>query len=59
VRQDFGETGRRAVAVLLAEVSGEAVAERVQSLPELVVRGSTGTAPGAATTVNSSVTSRT
>jgi len=51
VRQDFGETGRRAVAVLLAEVSGEAVAERVQSLPELVVRGSTGRAPGAAATI--------
>jgi len=47
IRQDFGEIGRRAVEVLLGEVSGEEVAERAQILPELVVRGSTGRAPGA------------
>lgn len=51
VRQDFGEIGRRAVEVLLGEVSGEAVVDRVQILPELVVRASTGRAPVAATTV--------
>jgi len=51
VRQDFGEIGRHAVAVLLGKVNGDAVAERVQVLPELVVRGSTGRAPGAAATV--------
>ena len=50
IRQDFGEIGRRAVAVLLGEVSGRQVAEHAQILPELVVRGSTGRAPGSAAT---------
>jgi DNA-binding LacI/PurR family transcriptional regulator len=50
IRQDYDEIGRRAVEVLLGEVSGEA-ADRVQILPELVVRGSTGPAPGAVATV--------
>jgi len=51
IRQDYGEIGRRAVEVLLGEVSGNVVADRVQILPELVVRGSTGRAPGASPTV--------
>ncbi|HEY5247020.1 MAG TPA: substrate-binding domain-containing protein, partial [Dermatophilaceae bacterium] len=51
VRQDFGEIGRRTVEALLAEVSGDAVAERGQILPELIVRGSTGRAPGASRAV--------
>jgi DNA-binding LacI/PurR family transcriptional regulator len=51
IRQDFGEIGRSAVGVLLAEVSGDAVHERVQILPELVIRGTTGRAPGAPATV--------
>jgi DNA-binding LacI/PurR family transcriptional regulator len=51
VRQDFGEIGRRAVAVLLGKVSGEPVTDDVQILPELVVRGSTGPARGTAATV--------
>ena len=46
VRQDFAEIGRRAVEVLLSRVSGEPVAQRPAILPELVVRGSTGPAPG-------------
>jgi DNA-binding LacI/PurR family transcriptional regulator len=51
IRQDFAEIGRRAVEVLLGEVSGDAVTEHEQILPELVVRGSTGRGPGAAATV--------
>jgi DNA-binding LacI/PurR family transcriptional regulator len=51
VRQDFAEIGARAVAVLLAQVSGEEVTEHAPILPELVVRGSTGPARGAAATV--------
>lgn len=50
IRQDFAEIGRRAVEVLLGEVSGAEVAARAQILPELVVRGSTGPAPGSAAT---------
>jgi DNA-binding LacI/PurR family transcriptional regulator len=50
--QDYGEIGRRAVEVLLAEMSGDAVVtDRGQILPELVVRGSTGHAPGVDATV--------
>ncbi len=45
VRQDYGEIGRRAVALLLGEVRDEAVAGNDQILPELIVRGSTGPAP--------------
>jgi DNA-binding LacI/PurR family transcriptional regulator len=51
VRQDFAEIGRRAVEVLLGEVSGAAVAEHAQIVPELVVRGSTGRAQGTSATV--------
>jgi len=48
VRQDFAEIGRRAVEMLLGELgNSDAVTERAQILPELVVRGSTGRAPGA------------
>jgi len=46
IRQDFGEIGRRAFEVLLSELRGEEVAERSQILPHLIVRGSTGRAPG-------------
>jgi DNA-binding LacI/PurR family transcriptional regulator len=52
IRQDYAELGRRAVEVLLGEVRGdEPVAERVQIMPELVIRGSTGRAPGATANV--------
>jgi DNA-binding LacI/PurR family transcriptional regulator len=52
IRQDYGEIGRRAVEVLLGEVGGDpVVTHRAQILPELVVRGSTGPAPGAEGTV--------
>ena len=52
IRQDYDEIGRRAIEVLLGEVSGQpVVADRMQILPELVVRGSTGRAPGADATV--------
>jgi DNA-binding LacI/PurR family transcriptional regulator len=46
IRQDFDEIGRRAFEVLLTELRGEKTAERAQILPELIVRGSTGRAPG-------------
>nr|WP_241986372.1 LacI family DNA-binding transcriptional regulator [Cryobacterium psychrophilum] len=47
VHENFTEIGRRAVALLLEEVQGtdEAV-ETLQTLPRLVVRESTGPAPG-------------
>ena len=45
VRQDFAEIGRRALEVLLGQVSGSAVTEQDPVLPELVVRESTGPAP--------------
>ena len=51
VRQDFGRIGQRTVARLLAEMTGDAAGEDEQILPELVVRGSTGRAPGARITV--------
>ena len=52
IRQDYGEIGRRAVEVLLGEVGGDpVVTHRAQILPELVVRGSTGPAPGTEGTV--------
>ena len=51
VRQDFDGIGRRTVALLLDEVRGDATADDLQILPELVVRESTGPAPGAAATV--------
>ena len=51
IRQDFDEIGRRAVQVLLGEVSGGTVPDHVPILPELVVRGSTGRAPDTAWTV--------
>jgi len=46
IRQDFGEIGRRAFEVLLSELNGEKPTERAQIPPELVVRASTGRAPG-------------
>jgi DNA-binding LacI/PurR family transcriptional regulator len=45
VRQDFAEIGRRTVALLLGQVTGEATANDTQVLPRLVVRASTGPAP--------------
>lgn len=47
VRQDYGEIGRRAVALLLGEVRGDAVAYHEQIVPKLVRRDSTGPAPRA------------
>jgi DNA-binding LacI/PurR family transcriptional regulator len=41
VRQDFTEIGRRSVAMLLAELRGQAEHRHDQILPELVVRRST------------------
>ncbi|MET4781121.1 LacI family DNA-binding transcriptional regulator [Glaciihabitans sp. UYNi722] len=41
VRQDFAEIGRRSVALLLAELRGEADRNHDQILPELIVREST------------------
>jgi DNA-binding LacI/PurR family transcriptional regulator len=41
VRQDFTEIGRRSVALLLAELRGEADRHHDQILPELIVRQST------------------
>jgi DNA-binding LacI/PurR family transcriptional regulator len=45
VRQDFAELGRRGVALVLCRLSG-AVHHPEAVLPQLVVRGSTGLAPG-------------
>ncbi|MCD5348237.1 LacI family DNA-binding transcriptional regulator [Agromyces sp. H3Y2-19a] len=45
VYQDYRETGRRAVALLLNQVHGERVLEVEQVVPRLVVRGSTAEAP--------------
>jgi len=58
IRQDYAEIGRRAVEVLLGEVRGDAVAERVQVMPELVVRGSSGPAPGDPSTVTQALPNR-
>lgn len=45
VRQDFGELGRRSIALLLAEIAGEDTEPyRGAIIPELVVRSSTGRA---------------
>ena len=46
IRQDFGEIGRRAVALLLGAVNGELIAQRDQLQLELVIRGSTAPPPG-------------
>jgi DNA-binding LacI/PurR family transcriptional regulator len=51
IRQDFDEIGRRAVEVLLGEVRGDTAVEQGQILPELIVRDSTGPAPGTTTAV--------
>jgi len=52
VRQDFDKIGQRTVALLLGEltgdVTGDVTGDGEQILPELVVRDSTGPAPGAA-----------
>ena len=48
VRQDFGELGRRSLALMLEHLSGSADGKppsHVQIAPELVVRGSSGPAP--------------
>jgi DNA-binding LacI/PurR family transcriptional regulator len=44
VRQNFVEIGRRAVALLLAELAGETSLDHAPIAPELVVRESTGAA---------------
>lgn len=44
IRQDFAEVGRRAVALLLSQLSGDTDLDHDQIPPELVVRGSTGPA---------------
>jgi DNA-binding LacI/PurR family transcriptional regulator len=46
VRQDFGELGRRCLHLLLARIEGEATKERAVVATELLVRASTGPAPG-------------
>ncbi|HUB42033.1 MAG TPA: LacI family DNA-binding transcriptional regulator [Streptosporangiaceae bacterium] len=47
VRQDLGELGRRALHLLMDRISGEpAGAPRVPIAPELIVRASSGPAPG-------------
>ena len=46
VRQDFPELGRRCLHMLLARIEGEPGPSRVVVPPELVVRASTGVAPG-------------
>jgi DNA-binding LacI/PurR family transcriptional regulator len=46
VRQDFPELGRRCLHVLLGRIEGETGTIRVVVAPELVVRASTGAAPG-------------
>ena len=43
VRQDFGELGRRSIALLLRELDGEVLARRDAISPELIVRASTAT----------------
>ena len=48
VRQDYDEIGRRAVDLLLGAVRGDPVADHAPILPQLVVRDSTGPAPGSA-----------
>jgi len=45
IRQDFVEIGRRAVALILAQLGGEPVTESTSIRPQLVLRASTG-APG-------------
>jgi DNA-binding LacI/PurR family transcriptional regulator len=46
VRQDFAELGRRCLHTLLSCIEGEMAPTRVVVAPELVVRSSTGAAPG-------------
>jgi DNA-binding LacI/PurR family transcriptional regulator len=46
VRQDFAELGRRCLRILLARIEGDREPTRLVVRPELVVRDSTGTAPG-------------
>jgi DNA-binding LacI/PurR family transcriptional regulator len=48
VRQDFSELGRRAVALLLAELAGESDLDHAAVRPELVVRRSTSPPRGSA-----------
>jgi DNA-binding LacI/PurR family transcriptional regulator len=57
VRQNYGEIGRRAVAVLLGLVRGEAIPEGAKIMPELIVRGSTGPAPGTTLSVTQALPS--
>jgi DNA-binding LacI/PurR family transcriptional regulator len=45
VRQDFAELGRRSLAVLLRQITGEAPAEHIRLAPELVQRDSTAPPP--------------
>jgi DNA-binding LacI/PurR family transcriptional regulator len=45
VRQDFAEMGRRAVELLLAELSGEEELDHASIAPELVIRASSARAP--------------
>lgn len=47
IRQDFPEVGRRAVALVLAQLAGESVGPSEPIRPQLVLRASTG-APGRA-----------
>jgi DNA-binding LacI/PurR family transcriptional regulator len=46
IRQDFAELGRRCLRTLLGRIEGEGGPTRVVVAPELVVRSSTGAAPG-------------
>ncbi len=46
IRQDFAEVGRRAVGLIVAELSGEPLQPSLPIRPQLVLRSSTG-APGA------------
>lgn len=46
VRQNFVEIGNRAIALLLAELGGEAVVDTDPIAPELIVRSSSGPIPG-------------
>jgi DNA-binding LacI/PurR family transcriptional regulator len=46
VRQNFAEIGRRAVELLFAELGGDAELDHAPIAPELIIRDSTGPAPG-------------
>ena len=47
VRQNFTEVGRRAIAILLAELRGETGIDHVMVAPELILRESTARPPAA------------